>query len=253
MSLLLLLACAPGTDDSAGPLALTAPTPTLSAPVRSVRYHLAWDTGRLEPGERSWTVTTDRGDRVTLVDGWISTRTLALVPCPDPRPAALGALSLLVGPARACEGSDDVSARAVDRVDPLVAPADVDLGGVGFAVARYCQLFTLLAKAHADAEGESPAVGMVDTTLRLRGSWSGDAGGGTFDLETDEAWGANLALPRLPAPDVDLTLTRDLGGLFDGVDFTAPPVDITRQVLRNLSGDARVTVQARAPTGVIRR
>lgn len=74
------------------------------------------------------------------------------------------------------------------------------------------------------------------------GAWVAEGDSGGFDLWTDETWGAHLALPRVPAA-ADVTLVRDLGALFDGMDSAAGDLVFTRQVLRNLRTGSRVEVR----------
>jgi hypothetical protein len=231
-------------------------TPTL---LSGARYRLSWDTsGAVRQDDGAWTIDTDLGYRVLLRDGHLATRAVSLVTCtPALQGASSGALgllhliNLLVPPAFACEGEEDPSTVA-GVVEWLMQPAAVELGSASFKAARYCKLHHQNARAHSDSRGLRPDQGMEERTLHLEGSFQrGDAAPVAFSVRSDLAWGELRPLEVEAAQGtgfVEAELSRDLGGLFDGIELkSADEETLARGVLRNLNRGMSLTVRSAAP------
>ena len=197
-----LLACAAGVSD----------TGLGAVAVDGASYELAW-LGALGETDEGWTVE--------LSEVWVSDYSVALVPCPTARLSR-------VGQARAGHGEelDDST---------LIGPwagafLSGELGSVDFEADWYCEVHVLSS-------------GVGEDTLRLEGV----ARRGEVEVPLSVATG--LAYGELVPLSVSgsgtyatVRIERDLGALFDGVDF-ATEEDLAWAVLGNLYAAQTVTVE----------
>ncbi len=214
---LLLLACSGSAEDSAEP-----------APVATV--HLAFDDhgGTWETAE-GWTVTLDQG--------WVVTTGASLGACPTedlgkdhgtsvderlraPHVEALHTRSdqvlgtLVMGVGALCDAAWQVGrASSTDQV--VGAPVEVDLIGEGLS---------LYLAGSARVAGTDPVLFAGGSSLE-----------GEQGLPLDD---------RVGQVDLDLRIVRDLGPLFDGLDFSAlTSGQVADAALINLAEGARFEVQ----------
>ena len=222
------------------------------ARLSEVSYGLSWSWGTAHAERGSgWSTDTDRGTHVVVERGGLVDRTMALVPCArvhdSEEKGMLGMLDLfgLLHAARACDDEDDAS--TVDRavIEPLDGPSEQVLGRASFAPETYCKVFYRVGRATGGSHGPKNPGDMLGHTLTLSGTWSvADSAPTPFHLEADMAWGAMAPLPALHgAGSANLVLERQLGAIFDGVDFAHDTdAQAARQVLRNITGSGTLKV-----------
>ena len=238
--------------------------------LREVLYTLEWTLGEatLHRDGSTWSVINDRGFEVVVEEGWLVSASVQLVPCEgeaEPGETA-GALDTLmrwfaIPEARAEHfgGLEDVSAVLTPIAEPLLGPSQLDIGPIAVGGLRYCAMHYLVNKATSNTRNlpESPTLSGV--SLHLKGSYR--------FLEDPDAEAIPLAvscsmpvgmLPDLESPppdasrfeweddgtDLHVTITRQLGRLFDGVDFMAMSSDgVELRLLKSLSAQAEVTAR----------
>lgn len=233
------------------------------APARAIsgdiHYQATWAWGRAvdTPGP-GWQVTNDLGYLVTVEEGYLASYSTELVECarqdtPSLLEQILGAINPGVALAGHSQGPNP-AAVAVSRVESLAEPASVDLGRVSVSYATYCQGHYLLARATPDAVN-LPASDAIGTTLYLQGTYQlGDDEAVPFVIETNLAWGGMSDLYLADAPDqpiyaaisrdaLQVTIERDLGTLFDGVDFATTDAEArAKTILRTFTSNARFII-----------
>ncbi len=203
-------------------------------------YQLIWDWGRAEATATGWRTVNDLGYRIEVTNGYLVSHSAALLAC---TPAELGPWERLIDsisaglgldPAIAQAGHSALDAEPTQVIAPvgesLDRPRDADLGAVVVqAPARaYCQAHYAIGRAAGD--------GIEGGSIHLEGRFRSDAGAWqAFELDSALAWG-HIAVIRTPdeteneeetslrlvgdAP-VRIEIHRDLGALFDSVDFEA--------------------------------
>jgi hypothetical protein len=243
----------------------------------TLRYRTTWNTERLTwHADGGWSVETDLGYRVRIDRGRLVTHSIELVACTDveaaadaPRRSPLTLLRPRVAFAGHGEPNNPTKV-VVARGEDLSRPETTELGQVeldGLSLAEsYCEGFLLAAAATLDAaSGSSEPVG---ASLVLEGSWR--APGSDEDqpllLRSELAWGGAGALavepprrvslasltergalgswrPALSSAQAQVTLERDLGALFDGLDLaSSDPETQARAVLRALAEHQRWSI-----------
>lgn len=222
-----------------------------------LNYTLVWDDGRVALEDEGWSVTTDEGVQVHLTRGWLVTYQLSLVPCEDPESEPHGhddddahawrrVFGAGVAHAGHAEDVADPSTWAIPQVEALHAPQGLSVTVSAVAGARYCAAHYLAGRADDATVGLPDEADLDRTTLHLEGTWRDPATGqgGAFKVRTDLANGAlrEVDLDTGAGPR-SVRVSRDLGGLFDGVDFGADDDDAAaRRVLTNLVGGVTVEV-----------
>lgn len=209
-----------------------------------VRYRLDWDRDGLDLApDGTWSLTTDRGYRVTLMRGWLTSYQVSMVPCwlvegtGAARTPAWHRLWWLIGGV-AHAGHDDepdpsrVAASRVEALAPLVA---VDFGAARVPGETYCKAHYVAARADDDTADVPEAYAGERITLHLEATWTapGDSAAHAFTVRTALAAGRNLSLVpaggaeadalRLRSDEVgiDVTVYRRPAGWFDGIDFAS--------------------------------
>jgi hypothetical protein len=141
--------------------------------------------------------------------------------------------------------------------ESLSAPGPVAVETT-FEAATYCGLHWLVARGEAETtapDGRS-AFGY---SMKVSGTWAKDGEEGSFEITTDwanaEDWAwADVAVTLEDGADpeswaLDITVRRDLVGLFSGLDLaTASEGEITWGLLGNLFDRAAVNVAFRPTT-----
>lgn len=229
-----------------------------------VRYRLEWasdDVTRLENGP-AWEVTNDRGYRVRLTRGYLTSYSMELVECPKDAAtgARLGALlwSTVESVAWAGHsvGTPNPAAIRPMQVESLTEPTAHDVGEVLLAPQAYCQLHYLIARAGREAHGLPPDLDMVDASLHVELTYQAAgadaptpftlhtavANGGLFDRATGAPTAMRVDTGRNAT---QVTVRRDLGRMFDGVDFAAMAEgQIAGQILTSLIDHVDVGIEA---------
>lgn len=232
-----------------------------------VRYRLDWDHSRLEATpEGTWATTTDRGYRVTLTRGWLTSYQMSMVPCwliegtgariegtHHPGRSLLHRLWSLIGGVAHAGHDDEPDPSLIDasRVEVLADLAPTAFGAVRVPAETYCKTHYVAARSDDDTTGMPSAIDYDRITMHLEGTWAlADAVPTAFTVRTALAAGKNLAL--LPVGGVEgsdlrldpsvggfeVTVYRRPGGWFDGIDFASIAADeeaIDRAVLQNLT------------------
>lgn len=220
--MILVLACATPTADTAGP---TGPT------LEGVTYAVTWDATGTTATEAGWSVTNELGWTFEVTAGWVVDRAWQLDPCEDDTGLAL-AWPLFLGPALAGHGEeDDVSVLSTPVASDLLTATSATLDTVAFEPTAYCSLHVLNAYATSDTSGLPGEPDLVGYTVWLEGTAT------QGDTTVELAWGtasADGALYDLPDGEgtLGVQVTRSLAGLFEGVDPTEE--EPARQLLQSL-------------------
>jgi hypothetical protein len=227
-----------------------------SAPARTphaIHYRLAWTWGHAVRVPDGWTVRTDRGFQVRVTRGYAVPFSIELVECPTPQPATSRVLDWLGAPPAYAFHSANAVNPATFRgapVESLTAPVDREVGTITLQPQAYCQIHYLVARATRDSAGLPADVDMVDVSLYLEGS-VGFPDGRTEQPLALRVTASDGRLAPLAAPidtgttAVRVTVSRDLGRLFDGIDFaTTPAAVVGNRVLGNLVHTARLSAES---------
>jgi len=179
---------------------------------------MAWEESQIETlANGGWSTTSDLGYRVEVEEGWVLTYLLSLVPCETA--ADTGALAwlgwVLGSPALADHAPfSDPSLVELSAVEAFDAPRTLGLGPFGFPEQTYCSVYWLVARGEPDTTA-------AGTSLRISGTWQRGAETGLVDIDTDFALALIEDIPpiNLDQSELQVTLTRPLATLFDGIDF----------------------------------
>ena len=235
----------------AGPDARVTPEAT-QPEAGQIRYHLTWDWGDAVPDDLGWRVTTDRGYAVHVTEGYLVTYSVQLAPCTEDDLGTASRWPTLFGAGEAWAGHggpDDPSAWITGLVEPLASPVNTSLTPITVEPELYCRAHYLLARAETGALGLPEDIDMMGTSLYIKGTVArGDEPATTFTIWSTLPTGQLLAWSEPATPidvtdlGVDVTITRDLGRLFDGVEFaTMSTESVEKTILLGLAD--RLTVE----------
>jgi hypothetical protein len=190
-----------------------------------VSYLLSWEWGDAQPNEDgTWGVTSDLGYEIVVLDGYLVTYEATVLDCPE-ESSWIGSIVDAFVPAAAWAGhSESVVETVVAEIVESLGDPQTALMGLGeTTTGRYCE-------SHV-------AYGTVDpteTTLQLRLLIDGDR---VVEIATDLAWGTiGELIGEFGDGDLEVEIVRDLGSMFDGIDFeTAADDEIAVGLLRALS------------------
>jgi len=236
--LLGVFSCAPDDGADSDDTSVSDTGAVINGHLSTVRYVYTWDLEGVTPRpEGGIEVTNDLGWVIELDEGWLVNFAISLVPC-STQPLIT----------RGHGGFTDPSAVAVGRVEPLTTPGPTYVADVAFASARYCEVHWLMARATQDAVGLPDTPDLVGQTLWLTGTATGPEGALVL-LSDRNNWadGAALAFtyPEGNPDTATVTVTRELGSMFDGIDFASLTGEALGQaVLANLTDHASVDVTA---------
>lgn len=223
-----------------------------------VLYLLAWNAEgvRILDEGSAWEVDTNRGYRVRVTSGYVTSHTAELIPCDR---AALGGVGWAEWLApRAAFATHalplDPSAFHRARIEPLLQPRVRRVVRPLTRGARYCAADYLIARAGHDALGQPDDVDMVDRSLFLRGRVRrGGEEWREFDVSTRVAHGFRREFPSRAAHHGEplvVRIERRLASLFDGIEFDdMPQREWARQILQNLIDGAEVQFPSTAEEG----
>jgi hypothetical protein len=217
-----------------------------------VRYHLAWAWGDAEPTEDGWTVVNDRGYEVRVTDGYLVTYSVQLAPCTEgDLDTGLGRL-FGIGRAHAGHGGEeDPSAWITGLAEPLASPEVRSLEPVIVDSGTYCRVHYLVARAETGTLDLPEEMDLMGTSLYIEGTvasagdepepftiWS------TLPTGQLMTWSDPVTPIDLDADGLDVTITRDLGHLFDGVEFaTMSAESVEKTILLGLAERVSVRVE----------
>lgn len=245
----------PGCDVSDGEM--IEDEDALGVLVERVTYHQDWVWGGAAPEDEGtgWSLTTDLGYEVHVERAWLTTYSVALVPCPEETDdgvmATLG--EWLVPTAHAGHGGTlDASAMDEPFVEDLSTPETTTLGTVDFTEGRYCRVHLLAAAAPEDARAADPLDDPSGTTMVLEGWFRAPGSEDARELlvETSLANGTFLELPDGLQVDgaLEITIHRRLDTLLDGIELDRDdPSEVERAVLLALMHGATLDVSAGSP------
>ncbi len=225
------------------------------------RLDWVWDDAVKIPG--GWEVSNDRGYRVRVRRGYLTSYSMELVECPKTpavSPVAnLGASlwSFVEGAAYAGHATGTPNPAAIHpmQVESLTAPAAVEVGMVRLLPQAYCKLHYLVAGAGRGAPGLPADVDMLGVSLHVDGTYrapgssadvpfsihTGSANGALFEHTVGSHAAIHLDVGRTGAI---VTVRRHLGSLFDGVDFAAMnDRRVAGQVLQSIVDNAELEIQ----------
>ncbi|MDP6942894.1 MAG: hypothetical protein QF464_01995 [Myxococcota bacterium] len=217
-----------------------------------IRYHLTWDWGEAAATEGGWAVVNDRGYTVEVTDGYLVTHSVQMAPCTDADLGVDTTLSRLFGAGRAWAGHggvDDPSAWLTGMAESLAHPEPTALGPIAVNSGLYCRSHYLVARAEPGMLGLPESMDLVGVSLYIEGTAALDeplpfAVLSTLPTGSLMGWTDPVSPIALTGGDIDVTITRDLGRLFDGVDFATMSDDaIQKTVLLGLAERVRVRVE----------
>ena len=213
--------------------------------VGEIRYRLTWNWEEVERVQRGWRVVNNLGYEVTVTGGRLVTRSLELVPCHyqpadnpvadlwdwlTPRTAYAGHGSLVPNPAKITRSLEE------DLFDP--SEAEVEIRSV--TDPEYCQAHYLIARP----TGAGPQA----SALELQGTYRKRELRGELGVSSNLAYGElkDLQAAIGIVGGIDVAVERQLGTIFDGVDFGAmDDRTIGLTILRTLVRETRVTAASR--------
>lgn len=196
-----------------------------------MEYAIAWARDGVAPAAdgTGWEITNDRGYRVHVTRGYVTSYSMELVECPKEPAAFVPLLRTAAAWAGHMSGTPNPAAIRPMEVESLLAPVDRDVGTVTLAPQAYCQVHYLIARAVRESPGLPADIDMVDASLHVDGTYRapGSASPAAFTIHTAIANGGLFDRTAASTPiRVDtgrtaarVTIRRDLGSLFDGVDF----------------------------------
>jgi hypothetical protein len=204
---------------------------------------MAWEESQIESLDAGgWSTTSDLGYRVEVEEGWVLNYLLSLVPCDsEPDTGALAWLGWVFGsPAHADHAPfSDPSLVELSALEPFDSPRTLNLGPFGFPEQTYCSVYWLIAR------GE-PGTAAGGTSLRIRGTWQRGTETGAVEIDTDFALALITDIPPISADQsgLQVTLTRPLSTLFNGIDFAAAnPYQQSWDTLSNLVEGTDIAAQ----------
>jgi hypothetical protein len=223
--------------------------PTAPPAPHPVTYRLTWATDDVTPSAdgSGWEVTNDRGYRIRVTRGWVTSYSMELVECPK---TARNPFFVDAAWAGHNAGTPNPAAIKPMQVESLMDPAPRDVGTVTLAPQAYCQVHYLVARAGHDSPGLPKELDMVDVALHVEGTYRAPdaASEAAFTIHTASAYGQLFATP----PPVDpgrgallVEIRRRRSRLFDGVDFAGMPAKTAAlRMLQGLVDGTEVTVGA---------
>ena len=228
-----------------------------------VTYELAWIAGEaVDEGSGAWRVTTALGYEVQVSRALLTVSTVQMTRCDDlatstDAPALLWLVDVALGvrPASAGHGALEADPSAVlDEQLELLAPgATMVLGPSAMAEHDYCGLHVLFGPSAE--EGPRHGVDMHLHVLHIDGAWRAGEGGWTpFEVHTTLPTGALVDLESVDGSARPISagsraavvrVERELGHLFDAVDFQAANEDSRdKAILTAIADSVRATVYA---------
>lgn len=217
-----------------------------------VSYTLDWRWGGAKKHpEGGWTVKNDLGYSVHVTGGRLVSRNLQLVPCHAfPAPSQVASLTRLFKPIEALAGHSSMTPNeskiSKSYEEQLADPQSIYLESLEVTDPEYCRAHYLIARATRSRPGS--------TALELVGTWQRSDHGSEipFQIRSSGAYGQFHGLATATGASLDrrtilggiqVTVQRELGTIFDGIDFASGLTDATgMSILRTVVASARVYV-----------
>jgi hypothetical protein len=203
-----------------------------------------------------WSVVNELGHRFEIKQGFLVDYQASLQACPAPPDAGMGAWLLdLVGIGIAHAGhsvNPDIPTAWPDTfIEPIHEPTTREVATLRPPPGEYCSVHYLVARADFDTREIERYDGdvlpdMLGKSVYLSGRWwpAGEVEPRPFFFDTRFANGAlqDVEIVLGDAP-VEITITRDLGGILRDADPDAmSDRELEQAVLRNLLNDTRFTI-----------
>lgn len=232
----------------------------LSSQTGTLTYTTTWEWGdAVALAGGGWQVISDRGDVITVTDGYIVSRSVTANECAHTHTDSLFSWlieHLLPNAAQAGHGTAYDPALVYESfVEPLAAPVTREWGTVTVPEPSYCAAHYLVAMANETTVGADEA--LYGTSLHLVGTVRapGATAAQPFEIRAALGWGtindllrASDAAPvhaQIGTTPIHIAIERRLDTLFDGLDFASSTTDeLARGVLRNLTDGTRFLVTA---------
>ena len=219
------------------------PAPTLDGVV----YQLHWASVGTSAEEVGWSVQTDLGYRVHLEEGWINNYSIQLVPCVE---TAL--LSFGIPAAYAGHPADADPSAVYGQVQSLTELSDITTT-LGLAQTSYCSVHYVIGHVDEDATGLPEEPDLWGISLWMSGTVETPEGDVLpLEIATHRAHAdlleqlAFLETELSETRIAEVSVTRNLATLFDGIEFADEPDDLDWLILSNAIADLRVEVAVRS-------
>ena len=231
----------------------------VSSVAGQITYRLDWRWGQALPAEQGWMVTNDLGYQVHLKQGYLVTYSTELIECPSNAAQTSWHLDQIgPQPAYAGHGADPSEARiTASVVEDLAHPLASTIETVAVTASSYCQGHYVIGPAGVETTRNLPQqIDLIGTSLFIQGDYQDPEtaaitpftiqtklpGGVIADLTSVEAINEPVQVLTGSVP-IEVTLRRDLGSLFDGVDFgQMSEQEQARGVLRSLTGSTSLLI-----------
>jgi len=216
-------------------------------------YRTDWKWGDAAPTENGWTVTNDLGYVVTVENAYLVNYTVQLLECDNHTHASL--LDNFMPDTAFAGHGDGVNPALVEAsfVEDLASPAPAEFGSITVESMAYCEAHYLIARAGSETRFQPEEVDMYGVSLYVEGTYQENESSDpvAFVAQTHLANGKQLTLHLsenfLPVhveagnDPVEIVVQRQLGSMFEGVDFTSAE-DIGRAILWNIIGGTEFIV-----------
>ena len=228
----------------------------------TIQYEMAWaqDGVQFDDDGLGWSVETELGYTVHVETGYLVSYSVQLVECDDHTHNETSWLSDLFMPNTAYAGHGgeiDPSLIGQPIVENLARPTDFSYGEVTAPSINYCQGHYLVARAYETAQNLPEDVDMQGTSVYLSGTYlalDSDTPQ-VFTIQTNLANGAltdlvyngHTAHVAIGENIAQIRVVRELGSLFDTVNFAEMDADAQSQaVLWQLIATTRFEIVAGA-------
>jgi hypothetical protein len=239
-----------------------------------IQYLYGWSTDRIVFNEDAsgWQVETDLGYAVSVNRGYLVSYQMQIVPCADATGTeeTIGWIERVfsVQVARAAHSEEfNPAAIYTSYVESLSDPRELDAGIREGSDESFCQSHYLIARAENETVSLPEDLTMVDRSLYIEGTWRapGSAEDIPFIVDTSSAWGAlnNLFGPdeyNMEGREIEVNPTdgsvlvlvkRDLGALFDGIDFMAlSEAQLVTHLLKSIFAGIEISIHHEAAPSV---
>lgn len=230
-----------------------------TAPTTTVTYILAWEWGAALPAGNGegWSVTNNLGYMIHAQRGYLVNRSLELIPCEhDDSPAERVLNRFAPQPAQAGHGATEHDSTRISApfIESLAQPSTIELETTFGDETAYCQAHYLVAPGIETARNLPSEVNLLDKSLLIEGVYTAPVGDTPipFTIITNLAWGtvtkltavdSQLAVLEAASQPQQIIIRRNLGGMFDNLDFEAmSPVEQSKTILRSLTASTRIIV-----------
>ncbi len=241
---------------------------TASPTSGQVLYQFDWHWGKAQPDTdgKGWTVINDLGYQIHVTQGYLVTGSAELVPCAHThaqvQPSTIDTIAALFAPqiAKAGHGGESDASRLKNpQVESLTVPQSISAITQWGSEPNYCQMHYLVAYGVANAQNLPTDVSMIGNSLLIEGEVRAPntTVATPFNLKSALAWGGSkdlivtndktdVAEGVKSGTFLHLIVSRDLGSLFDGVDFAQMSAqDQSKQILRSIIQNTEIEVHCK--------